>query len=217
MKLEQLYTATVKLLRETGHEFAVCGGVAAMVYRAEIRYTGDIDFLIDAESSGVEIASTIITGFGLKPFPMRSAELSMAPMSNKKQSPVEVVIGRNEADKAAIGIDFLFPIQPWTKNALRRAKMNLITLHGTEAPFVTSEDIILAKLTAIGRSGGRREKDWSDVESIVASGRPLDFPYLAAEISRLNLHIPKHLEKQLPKELATTLKRIRTQLVKSRP
>jgi hypothetical protein len=103
----------------------------------------------------------------------------------------------------------LFPIQSWTTNALRRAKYNIIKLHDMEAPFLTPEDMLLAKFSAYSLSGGRRTKDWDDIKSILNSARRFDMGYLTAEVSRLKLTIVSSLEKQLPKELALTFKRTR--------
>jgi hypothetical protein len=209
VRLEEVFRVSVKTLRDSGHDFAVCGGVAAMIYRTEIRYTGDVDFLLDAGSQGIEIAEKLVESLGLKAQRLRSAQLCLRPGINKKHSPIEVIAGRRENDKTAVGVDVLFPIQSWTTNALRRAKYNIIKLHDIEAPFLTPEDMLLAKFSAYSLSGGRRTKDWDDIKSILNSDRRFDIGYLTAELSRLKLTIVSSLEKQLPKELALTFKRTR--------
>jgi hypothetical protein len=207
VNLEELYKFAVARLESEKVPFAVCGGVAAMLYRVEIRVTGDIDFLISPDD--LSLPSKIIEAAGLTPNPLKLGQLTMAPRANKKQTPLAVVVGRSPTNKLAPGLDFLLPVQAWTKKALVRAQSNCIQLHDISSPFITAEDVILAKFTALQDSGGRRIKDWDDVQSIFASGRELDLAYLAAELESLKLRLPKEYEKELPKAIAVTMKRLR--------
>ena len=211
MEFERIYKKSIQLLEKESCEYAVCGGVAAMLYRHEPRFTADIDFLISGPHSLVDFATDTIEAFGLKANVLRMSELTNSPMMHKKTSPIAVVVGRSERDKNATGLDFLMPVQGWSKNALTRAKDNIISLHNVSAPFLTAEDVLLAKFSALTGVGKRREKDWSDVVSIVQSGRELDLGYLGGEIDHLKLSIPMELERELPKAVAVALKRNRTQ------
>ena len=209
MKLETLFKEAVEQLQKEGCQFAVCGGIAAIIYRPDIRVTGDIDFLISAPQRAVQIATRIIEHFGLTPSPLRLSQLTHAPLMNKKTSPIAVIVGRSETDKAAPGLDFLMPVWPWSKGALERAQDNVISLGETKAPFLTAEDVIIAKLYSAGSP--RRAKDWDDIQSIFSSERTLDIDYLAKEISNQKIFIPKHLEKELPKSLMIMMRRNRSQ------
>ncbi len=210
MEFERIYKESVRVLEKKECDYAVCGGVAAMLYRSEPRFTADIDFLVSGPKSLVEFATKTIESFGLQANVLRMAELARSPTMHKKTSPIAVIVGRDATDKNAPGLDFLMPVQGWTKNALERAKDNIISLHDVKAPFLTAEDLLLSKFTALTGAGRRREKDWSDILSIVQSGRKLDMAYLSGEIDNLKLSIPLELERELPKALAVTFKRIRT-------
>ncbi len=209
MKLETLFRKCIESVREEGAEFAVCGGLAAQMYRAETRVTVDIDILISAKGREVEIATRVIESFGLSPTPLRTFQLSSAPASHKRSSPIEVIVGRNKADKTAFGLDFLLPRQGWTENALRRAQVNTLQIDGVGAPFVTAEDMLLAKFTSAMLGGTRRLKDLDDIISMMDSRRSFDLAYVAAEIDRLKLSTPPDIEKLLPKALSIPLKRNR--------
>lgn len=215
MDFERMYEKTVELLHREKCEFAICGGVAAMVYRQEVRFTGDIDILLSAPSSPGDLAKRIIEDFRLTAQVVRQSQLIRAPAMNKKQSPIAVIIGRHPTDKNAPGLDFLLPIFPWATAALSRAQHNVLVVHGVNAPFLTAEDVLLAKFTALDSdSGTRRERDWGDITSILGSGRTIDFAYVAGELDRLKLSIPRDLEKALPHPLSIAFKRIRTKGLK---
>jgi hypothetical protein len=207
---EELFKQAVKRLRNEECEFAVCGGLAAIIYRPDVRFTGDIDILLSAPKNTVDLALAIIEDFGLIPTELTAAQLSMTPSMHKRSSPAAVIIGRAAEGKKEPGLDFLMPVLPWAKNALARAKKNNITFAGYDAPFITAEDVVLAKIPALSKSE-RRGKDWDDIASILNSGRKLDYGYLTAEIERLGLIIPRHLEKELPKPIAVVMNRLRLQ------
>lgn len=206
LSIEDIFRKTVKSLEKQNCEYAVCGGIAALIYRREIRYTGDIDILLRADRK--EIATDLISSLGLKAEMFTLAQLSLSPQINKRSSPLAVIVGRSAADSKAFGLDFLTDAFPWASTALARAKFNILSFVDYQAPFITAEDVILAKIPAVDFSA-RGSKDWDDILSILGSTRNLDLSYLASQFEKLKYCLPKHLEAQLPKALAVINKRAR--------
>lgn len=211
MDFEQLFSRTISQLEKVEScLYAVCGGIAAMVYRPDTRFTGDIDFALDAGPKSVTIATGLLEDLGLKANAIRIAQLSQKPSMSKKSSPIAVIVGRHSTDKTAPGVDFLMPVLPWIQKALKRAQDNVLKLGKIEAPFITAEDVILAKLPAL-ETVKRRGKDWDDIQSIISSGRALDLSYLAGEIEAQQILVPREIERELPKALSVVFKRLRSE------
>ena len=104
-----------------------------------------------------------------------------------------MVVGR-PADKAsAEGVDILLPAIPWVTDAVRRAQANAVDFGFGAVPALTLEDIILAKLYALG-AARLRAKDLDDLQSIFDAGHEVDLPYLAGQMRRFGVAIPRAAE-----------------------
>ena len=207
MKLQKLLEKACRRLEKETKAYALCGGLAANLYRPEPRFTGDIDFVISTGGGELSFAKSFIKDFGLSPRPIRLGELSRSPMMGKKSTPYVVVIGRDPEDDTKPGLDFLLPANKWVPKALKRASEHRISYGFAEVPVLSVEDVLLAKIFAVKDS--RRAKDVDDVESIFAGSEELDLKYLCAELDRHRLSLPRDLEKNAPKAIAVASKRIR--------
>jgi hypothetical protein len=214
VKIEKLLKFCLSRLEKREIDFAICGGLAAQVYRDELRLTADIDFLLSKGKDRGELADEIIISTGLTPYHLKVAQLSPRAGMNKKRSPLAVVVGRDPADKNALGLDFLLPIMPWAPKALERAKNNIISFLGVSAPIITAEDVLLSKINVLS-DGKERPKDIDDITSILRKNNQLDLAYLAAEIEIAHYTLLPHQEKLLPDALRIPIKRNRTRKIKS--
>lgn len=199
MKLIELAESTINELKKIECDFAVCGGLAADLYRKISRVTRDIDFLLLAGGAEVEKGRGVLKALGLGVGEVKLHQLNRAPRMNRKSQKTYILVGRNE--KEDMGVDLLLPPFPWFANALKRAKHNLVDFGFGEIPTLTPEDVILAKLHA------NRPKDIDDVISILESGRALDSTYLQGELDRMNLTLPKEVVKIAPPSLRRFAKR----------
>lgn len=53
MLLSECLEKSVSILQQEGIPFALAGGLAASVYRNEVRVTADVDFVIDSDGDPV--------------------------------------------------------------------------------------------------------------------------------------------------------------------
>ena len=199
MKLVELAESTINELKKIKCDFAVCGGLAADLYRKMSRVTRDVDFLLLADGAEVERGKRVLKALGLGIGEVKLHQLEHAPRMNKRGQETYILVGRNE--KEDMGVDLLLPPFPWFANALKRSKHNQVDFGFGEIPTLTPEDVILAKLHA------NRRKDIDDVISILESGRELDEIYLQGELDRMQLTLPKDVLKAAPPSLRRFAKR----------
>lgn len=198
--LEQQFRALVALLNKKNIPYAVAGALAASIYRSQPRTTNDIDIITLADTANVEELKSILEELGLKPGLARQANLDGGPLFaiKKKSTPVVLLVGRNQENKQAIGIDFLLSSLPWVEKALERAQE--FDYGGIKAPVMTAEDVILAKLLAV-HNKPTRLSDLDDIVSIVETGRDIDWAYISSQIKELRVKLRKEHAPLLPKQI----------------
>ncbi len=188
MKLFEVLKQTALLLLEHPGQWAVCGGVAASIYRRKARFTDDIDFaLIDSPAMSAEnLAGTILRRLGYGEY------IGFVPdPENNNQQLRALICARTQEDQRFAGIDFLLPVQRWIPEAVALAQFNSIDYGFAELPTVTPESLILAKLIALSGSPDRYQ-DLDDIQEILKSV-PLKLDYLEAQIALHNLKVPSNI------------------------
>lgn len=207
MSLGELFVSAIGELRTLKCEYAVSGGFAADVYRAQVRGTGDIDFLFFTDGLEKEKGEELLNRLGFEGRRATLFDLNRTPGMNKKSADVFILIGRKGKEKE--GVDLLLPPFPWFKQAIRRAQSNHFDFgRGVgPVPTLTAEDVILAKLFA------GRLKDKDDINSIFESHADkdsnvkLDLNYLIEQMQRLNLPLPQENLELAPTALRVLAKR----------
>ena len=197
MALEELFKQAVDALRCRGVVFAVAGGFAVALYRRELRLTMDIDFAILSQGDVVKTAISIVESLGLHAGIAREADLAGGPLFaiRRQTSKPCMIVGRPPDNPAGEGVDVLLPSMPWVESALKRAQANEVDFGFGPVPTLTIEDAILSKLHALKRL---RAKDLDDLQSIFEAGQEVDIPFLAGQMSRFNIDIPRQAEPFLP-------------------
>jgi hypothetical protein len=200
MDLFDLFSKAVNLLQTRNVPFAVSGGFAAGLYRAEPRVTMDVDFGIALEQDAEQIAREILEELGLVPGILRAADLAGGPLfalKNKSTPPV-MLVGRLRGDSSG-GIDMMLPSIPGVRLAVERAKGNCADFGFGPIPVLRIEDVLLSKLYAL--QGKVRPKDLDDLQSIIESQREYDQEYLRKGIKSHGLKIPSTARELVPEEL----------------
>jgi len=207
MNLKEFMESVVICLEKEDVQYALAGGMAASIYRAEERLTKDIDFLLLSEIHTRKKAEEIIESFGLTPRIAREADLAGGPMFaiKRKSTPPNIVVGTTKGDPRAIGLDFILPEVQWVNSALERAQLNRIDFGFAKIPTMTVEDVLIAKLHAMS-PGKQRPKDVDDVQSILSVGHELDLSYLRDRIKAYSLWISPSLKNEMPKVLIKAAK-----------
>ena len=177
MKLFNELIRATKILANYKGQWAICGGVAASIYRSKPRFTNDIDFaLIDSpQISAEQLASKVIKELGLKEY----KGFIPNPLNSHEQI-LGLVASRGENDQSFVGFDFLLPIQFWVENAVKLAQSNQIDYGFDMLPTITPECLVLAKVVAVN-SNPERYQDLDDIKEILASNK-IDLPYLKQQI-----------------------------------
>lgn len=198
MKLVERLQQATKKLTELGIEHALAGGLVASLYRRQPRATADIDIVVLTEEE--TRATQVLQALGLRPFPLRKADLEGGPAFaiKRKSTPVFLVCGRGRDQSDPIGVDLILANMPWAKSALERAQSNRIDFGLGQTPCITAEDLILAKIYSVGNQA-TRFMDLDDLRSILESGRELDWTYINDQIKTLGLRFPKALIPFAPK------------------
>lgn len=202
MSLKSLFQAAVRELRERKVLFAVAGGFAADLYRREPRLTMDVDLGILTESRSAETAVSVVEALGLHAGIARQADLAGGPLFaiRKRNTAPCMVVGRPEGREGAEGVDLLLPAIPWVRDAVLRAQDNAADFGFGPVPALSLEDVILSKLHALG-AAQLRAKDLDDLQSIFAAGHDVDVPYLAGQMRRFEIAIPRAAKAFLPETL----------------
>jgi hypothetical protein len=217
MSLESLFKDAVRQLEHRQVSYAVAGGLAASLYRQEPRMTMDVDLVIMAESGTTDTAISVLQSIGLEAGIARKADLAGGPLFaiRRRNTAACMVVGRSADKSHAWGVDILLPAMPWVRDAVLRAQDNRVDFGFGGVPTLTLEDIILAKLHALG-AGIPRPKDMDDLQSIyAANGGEIDTVYLAAQMRRFAFTVPRAVEPFIPKELLALSRDIKRQLRRS--
>jgi hypothetical protein len=195
MSLESLFRGAVEALRERDVSFAVAGGLAADLYRREPRLTMDVDLAIVMPSRELSTAKDVLASLGLSPGVAREADLAGGPMFaiRRKSTRPCMVVGRREGAPAGEGVDILLSSIPWVTDATRRAQDNPVDFGFGPVPALTVEDIILSKLYAL-ISARLRAKDLDDLQSIYEAEVEVDVAYLAGQMRRFKIVVPRAAE-----------------------
>jgi hypothetical protein len=199
MNLEALFRSAVDELRRRSVPFAVAGGFAADLYRDQPRLTMDVDLGILADTGAAEKAVAVIEALGLQAGIVREADLAGGPLfaiRPRRTAPC-VVVGRPPGEPSSPGVDILLPSIPWIADAVRRAQANEVDFGFASVPALTLEDVIIAKLYAL-RAIPMRAKDLDDLQSILAVGHETDLAYLAGQMRRFNIQVPRAAQPFLP-------------------
>jgi hypothetical protein len=214
VELDELFRKICGILTDREIVFAVGGGLAVSLYRAELRATRDIDILILAGEESLDLACGILRSLGLVPGVARKADLEGGPkfLIEAGTSEPQMVVGRPKGDPHGIGVDFLLPPMPWVPDAIRRAQDNRVDYGFGAVPAITIEDAVLAKLAALGASG--RAKDADDLESMFAANPPLDVEYLAGQMRKLAITVPVGMKNKAPEILAKVSRDIEKEIRK---
>ena len=157
----------------------------------------DVDFAILAESEHVKTAISIVESLGLHAGVVREADLAGGPLfAIRRQSTKPcMIVGRPPGNPSGEGVDILLPTIPWVESALERAQANEVDFGFGPVPALTLEDAILSKLHALKRL---RAKDLDDLQSIFEAQEEIDIAYLAGQMRRFAIEIPRQAEPFLP-------------------
>ena len=199
ISLRKLFESAVKELKRRRISFAVAGGFACNLYRRETRLTMDVDLVILADGDAETDAAAVILSLGLRPQTVRQADLAGGPLfaiRGKSTQPC-IVAGRQAEAVTGPGLDILLPTLPWAANAVNRAQANTVDFGFGVVPTLTLEDVIIAKIYALG-SVPIRAKDLDDLQTILATDQDIDMAYLAGQLRRFKLTIRPDARPFLP-------------------
>lgn len=190
MKLFADLKITAATLARYNCPWAICGGIAACVYRTTPRYTADIDIaIIDTVTHKAKDVASIV-----------AKELGLAPIAGfvtdqfgKLLNGQALVMGRYDVKGGYVGIDFLLPLIPWVTAAVNNAQNNLIDYGFAKLPTLTPEDLIIAKLFAL-QGTPERKFDLDDIEDTLRTSIKLDLDYLNKALTSYNLIVPPSIE-----------------------
>ncbi|HMP73598.1 MAG TPA: nucleotidyl transferase AbiEii/AbiGii toxin family protein [Kiritimatiellia bacterium] len=199
MSLRELFEAAVVELRRRRIAFALAGGLAADLYRAEPRLTMDVDLALATarQEDAARTGSEILRGLGLEAGVLRGGPLFA--IKSRRTKPV-MLVGRVKGGKDEPGLDLLLPSLPWTGTAIVRAEGNLVDFGFGPVPVLRLEDVIVSKLYAL-QGSEVRAKDLDDLQSIYAAGHVVDRAYLAGRIGEFGLRVPASVKVLVPEEL----------------
>jgi len=200
---ERLHQAVSEL--ERNHiRFALAGGFAASLYRAEPRLTADVDFVIATEGNVAAKAEEILTTLGLTPSRIRQADFEGGPLFaiKKKSTPVVMLAGREKGNRFSVGVDLLTEENPWVPSALDRAQFHRVDFGFGPFPVLPVEDVIMSKLYAFSKAINR-PKDLDDLLSIAAAGHDLDRKYIRIQVTDLGIRLTKQSKRMLPEDFSS--------------
>jgi hypothetical protein len=170
----------IATLERLGIDYAIGGSVAAMVY-SEPRSTIDIDLMIQADHSQLEILIDEITRWQVYVDPVETLNEFLQP----NRMPINVVDGISgvKADLYVahqIGLDSLA--------ISRKRRMSLYEKPLVDAWFLSPEDVILYKLDYFRQSDGVSTKHPRDIGKMLrVVGDQLDLEYLERWASEIGV------------------------------
>jgi hypothetical protein len=206
MTLHECLERMATRLRAKDVPFAVAGGLAASLYRAQPRFTGDVDLIVALGTADLAKAENLLTEMGFTTGRIRQADFEGGPLFaiKRKTTPVVMVTGRDPTSVGGIGADLLLSALPWVDTALTRALCHTVDFGFGKVPVMTLEDVLLSKLYAFGKSVNR-PKDLDDLLSIYETDPKPDLIYLQARIEKLEIRLPPLKKRSLPQELRTLI------------
>lgn len=180
----QLLRLVSEPLEQRGLRYAVCGGIAASMYRPTFRLTNDLDLAVASEPacSADELLAVLLRM--LEELGMKHALGWIPNIAAPGESSVFLVIG--ETGENLPHVDFLLPRLPWVEGAVRRAQSNSIDFGFGLTPTVTVEDVIISKVYALSKEPNRFT-DADDIQAILGGGNVLDEEYLAKTLGDMQL------------------------------
>jgi predicted nucleotidyltransferase len=196
MLLTETLGKVIGLISKENIHYALAGGLVSNLYRKEARLTNDIDIAILLDDSDYTAITKVFKELGLKAAKITDGDLKGLPFRrSRERMPVQLIVGRNEQDKDAVGVDFLLMSLPWVSEAIARANYNKLSLLNLEVPCLTIEDMIISKLYAIRNKN--RFKDLDDLEEFLTNDNKIDNSYLAGRMLRYQLPIPTDIRRKL--------------------
>lgn len=182
--VELLKLISQELLKEQC-QFAVCGGIAASIYRKDFRTTNDLDIAINFPQDKSDRAEQRFSMSFLERLGYETA-LGWAPgIATGDESNVFFVIGRSKGSIPQI--DFLLPSLPWVRQAVKRAQFNRVDFGFAKLPTVTPEDVLISKAFAL-KFDPQRATDRDDIRSVLEEGVVLDMTYVEENFAALKLN-----------------------------
>ncbi len=194
MKIFSSLKRLVSELMPYDGSWAICGGVAASLYRETPRFTGDIDIALINSPGGSarEVAERVLASMGYAP------KLGfIVGKDGKLRDGPALILAREDQLGSFVGIDFLLPVQTWIGPAVVRAQKNAVDYGFGTFPTITPEDLIIAKLIASEESPDRPH-DIDDVISILKGSHKVDGKYILQSAANFKLKIPKQVLGLLP-------------------
>ncbi len=186
MKLFDTLKLVTQELKNHNTTWAICGGIAASIYRETPRFTGDIDIaLVDGNnSSALDIAESICKNLGHTPI-----RGFISDQEGKLSSGPALIASRDDVTSTYHGVDFLLPSVPWITNAVALAQKNVIDYGFAALPTLTPEDLIISKIYAYSDAPDR-PYDLDDILSIQAALPKIDYKYISEKCRELKLRPP---------------------------
>jgi len=167
--LKRQLAALITFLEKADVEYVILGGVAVSLY-GEPRFTADIDVSIMLEKGDLDIFIQKAKQHGFRPAHKGIKQLA------KKTGVIPMIYS-----KADIGArcDFIIAENIIEKIALKRGRIKKIG--AIKARFVTPEDLIIHKLTAL------RPQDIGDISGILIHQRDkLDISYIKYWLNKID-------------------------------
>lgn len=186
MKLFASLKLVVQILKDCPLDWAICGGIAACLYRETPRFTGDIDIALgpSEKSEPLDVAEKAIRGLGYEPI-----RGYVRDQNGKLLEGPGLVVGRENKETGYLGVDFLLPRMPWVADAVLRAQDNTLDYGFAALPTLVPEDLIVAKLYALS-GNPQRAQDLDDVLSIMKHLPEIDREFVGAQVERLGITLP---------------------------
>lgn len=183
MKLFEDLKRVTTILSRWPNTWAICGGIAASIYRDTPRFTADIDImLIDSQDqTATEIATSAARALNFKPI-----DGWITDQNGNLIKEQALVSCRNDEKGSYIGIDFILPIMPWVSESVLRAQHNKLDFGFDFLPTITTEDLIIAKIYAYSGQPSRL-LDLDDIKALLNSKIEINKNYIEAQIKRYNL------------------------------
>ena len=108
MNLLQLIAQVVAITSREECRIALAGGLAANLYRQEIRATNDVDLLIEAAGHEIKIAAKVLRGLGSGHEIATRASLTRKPGMGEREK--WMVVGARKPPEPTV--DFILPAMP---------------------------------------------------------------------------------------------------------
>lgn len=187
MKILRELKRVVALLQPYRGQWALCGGIAASIYRSHPRFTDDIDFvLVDGENQSAEdLALSIVCELGYEPYRGYFPDIANGELT------LGLICARDSTFAHFVGVDFLLPKQPWIPRAVELAQENAIDFGFSVVPTITPECLILAKMVAVNKSPERRQ-DLDDIIQLLHDVQ-IDRSFVCREIKSYSIDVSQEL------------------------